>query len=1272
MELDIGDQQKRDYRASKEQVDAFVARLDHLGPRMARNIQKTMLLDYTSLWLLNDGQTLVKEKMQSDHPSYEKIRQWLKAIGTQLTEAPSPKLDVDGRTFMVLEARDYQPVSLNELVSREVDEQRVSELERHLSDIGNDSGTQLDNLIELLRNPLSGFFLVSREHADSEAGNFCLIAVELEDAKRYQVHASNKPFNWTSFSQLLNRFKRKLRLTLVQADGTSEEKKIRQTAEVIYFRPPVNTQTASLFKPKVIEQQKQRSQEARQGIYKLKDALCQFDGESEIPINVLRNGGLACTEEQKEIVEALQDALCPELIKLPGDKTFGRVGGNDNLQYIPGPWNGSEIGCAGPVEVVCEALSEMKDILVEKQNELAALEGVCLDSAPKDPHRRVTWTIRLKGRFQEVLYDWWLLVFNVFRNGIIKLFFLPRGPAWPEQRKNYAVVPTDNGRGVRIVGPAYFDEEKERWFYRVRSDGKDNENEEAGKAFRKIMNGFGGGADETDDQDSAEDDDNDNDLSGDDDDEGGDVFKWIEAPHEWKELWKTFVPFDRKSRYRESDSVGDECGLVMGKYIRSSGQIAYKVKGMDRSSPVDSKGWMTVTELLKHEATSFINSDKGMEMYGKDFVTRFLSALSDPSKAKDVPPFLLDSALKFMERAWRSIRTTRFRGRRAGNVCFVKAESLRRNGFTLELSADNLRRFMKLSGFDEDYLPSVRRPTKNHPGVRLDVKSNQASTTVSIVIHEESLWLHFPVMRPIRPPKSEASLPIVNQDIRDPKALPFIKLVPLDVVPGFLCSVQDNSDPMSFASLDFNGASLVVAVAQFRVEAGKLSAKLSDPFAQLHAGSKEMIEGIAKLQSQVDHARQLAMYLGGENVKESAEAKVELLKKELETLEQKMAELKKLLVEEDEQSECDEASTPKPTAKSRGRGKKGPTVRKPPTTRSGAARPLRESSKPKSKNTKKKKKGGKSERKEKTFTLNPDLSEANREAVARTLRLNKDDVFDIDFLSSAANEAEWRRKALQRQIEREEKFLSDRDALLKKLVMDRYGTLLDATVLPDGLTEASLRNLSALKNKKLHQWARNWKDALPGNPVSPWTPEMWAEINKKRKGAILQELNATRTRMERRKVKKRRRFSRRVKEERNQLAAKLGKENMFIFSGKPDIQGWIKRGSRILGKKTVRALTPLCLGKFHENLVRNVMLNYGVLVYGPWEGYTTNQHLVCHQYAKATVFTNRHRKCPIEDCPSHELKIRLHRELISVCNQVIAAWCQLNFLGQLRPGKDPP
>ena len=1291
MEIDTKDQQcvLSSYRASAEQVEDFVS--GKASGILQRNMKKCLLSKEPPLWLYKDGATLVKEKLQGkQHESTRrKISNWLLALGTCKTDAPLQDLDDGKRTFFIHEKREFQPVLQAELVKREVDEKAVSALREHFSKIGNASEFQRDVLCTLLSIPESGFTLVSREQADGdEARVFCLIAVHRADAEKYQVWKTDKPFVWKDFCQKLERIKTTLRLTCVQADGKSPGK-ISKTADIVYFRPPVDVRTDSLYKQLVIKKQKERSQDARQKINQLKDAVDAFDGENQVPATVLHNGSLACTEEQKGIVNDLQKAFQPVKVRHDGEDEFSDVGGRPHLEFVPGDWDGAEIQFAGSAkEVVVKALAEMEKELDEKFRAFARVEGVSLDSAPDDLCRRVTWTICLKQKgnmFDVELYNWWMLSFNLFRNAAIKLFFRPRGPAWPEKRINYAVVPTEDGR-ERIVGPAYFDHKQQSWLYRPSSkkngDDEGNDAQAFSALLHNLMNGRGAGwDDELDELDDAEDGYDTQDEDADLDDEGTDG-GWVKAPKEWDNWWATYVDLNSKAKYWLNNSPGDECGLLKGKLIRLVNQVSYRFKGKNRASPSPPTEWTSVDELLRKEALNFVSSKKGKEMYGKEFVECFCSALLDMKPEKVLPSFILKTVVKFMERASRSIRAIRFRGRRAGNVSFLKAESLRRNGFTLELSALDLRSFMKLSGFDKNYCPSVRRPTNSHPGVRLNLQENQAATTVSICIYEERLWLHFPVMRPIVQPNARGTLPIVKEDTRDRKSSPYISLTPMDRLPVFLWSSTEVSNAVSFVSLDYNGASLPAAVAQFRVEQERLFAKLSDPLAQLHAGSKDMIEENAKLQSRVDHAHQLAMSLGSKKVKEDVEAKVKSLRKELETLEQNVGELGKLLVE----VVPDELSAPpsltKPAAKSRGQGgKKGPTGRNLSATRSGAARSSRASNKSgqnnnntnNNNNNNKKKKGSKSARKEKTFMLNEDVSEVDRKAVASTLGLNEEDMCDVDFLSSVANEADWRRKGLQRQIKREETFILEQDALMKKLFVARYGVPRESTTLPDGLTEANVGKPSSVMDKELRRWAENWKeDALPGNAVSPWTPEMWAEMNKKREKVILKELNATRTRMERRKVKKRRRFSRRVKEERNQLAAKLGKENQFIFSGKPDIQDWIKRGSRILGKKSVRALTPLCVAKFHENLVCNVMLNYGVLVYGPWEGYTTNQDLMCHQYAKATVFTNRHRKCPIGDCPSHERNIRLHRELISVCNQVIAAWCQLNFLSQLRPGKDPP
>ena len=145
-----------------------------------------------------------------------------------------------------------------------------------------------------------------------------------------------------------------------------------------------------------------------------------------------------------------------------------------------------------------------------------------------------------------------------------------------------------------------------------------------------------------------------------------------------------------------------------------------------------------------------------------------------------------------------------------------------------------------------------------------------------------------------------------------------------------------------------------------------------------------------------------------------------------------------------------------------------------------------------------------------------------------------------------------------------------------------------------------------------------------------------------------------------------------MKEEKRKLVARLARECHVILSGAPDVKAWIKKGKRILGRTSVRSLQALGLQSLHNCLLHDAVLNYGVAAFGPHEAYTTNQCLACHVYRKGATFYKRHRRCPTQQCWTRVLGVRLHRELISICNQFIAALCQLEYLDIYPPGPGPP
>jgi hypothetical protein len=125
-----------------------------------------------------------------------------------------------------------------------------------------------------------------------------------------------------------------------------------------------------------------------------------------------------------------------------------------------------------------------------------------------------------------------------------------------------------------------------------------------------------------------------------------------------------------------------------------------------------------------------------------------------------------------------------------------------------------------------------------------------------------------------------------------------------------------------------------------------------------------------------------------------------------------------------------------------------------------------------------------------------------------------------------------------------------------------------------------------------------------------------------------------------------------------------------FIAGSPDVQGWVKRpeGSnrRYLSRTIVSSLQHMALQSFFNRIMYVLPVRYQVLVFGPHEGYTTNACLMCHEYSKRATFCNRYRSCPNPQCPTrceYQPMVSLHRELISVSNQLVAAYSQLEYIG---------
>ena len=124
----------------------------------------------------------------------------------------------------------------------------------------------------------------------------------------------------------------------------------------------------------------------------------------------------------------------------------------------------------------------------------------------------------------------------------------------------------------------------------------------------------------------------------------------------------------------------------------------------------------------------------------------------------------------------------------------------------------------------------------------------------------------------------------------------------------------------------------------------------------------------------------------------------------------------------------------------------------------------------------------------------------------------------------------------------------------------------------------------------------------------------------------------------------------------------------MVFLGSPDIPGWVRKKyddptkHRCLSRRTVSEFVPAALASLHQAAMDRLVMRFGVLVFAPHEAYTTNACPVCHQYRKGASFNGRYRVCPNRDCPLRTSKVRLHRELISVINQVPAGISQLKYI----------
>ena len=187
---------------------------------------------------------------------------------------------------------------------------------------------------------------------------------------------------------------------------------------------------------------------------------------------------------------------------------------------------------------------------------------------------------------------------------------------------------------------------------------------------------------------------------------------------------------------------------------------------------------------------------------------------------------------------------------------------------------------------------------------------------------------------------------------------------------------------------------------------------------------------------------------------------------------------------------------------------------------------------------------------------------------------------------------------------------------------------------------------------------------LPAAPAAPeWMQHhFWCRVHHMRCEMVRRHQKERAEAEYARALKKRKKFSRRVKEEHRRIGAEVGRGADLCLSGAPETEGWFKRGpGRHLRKHHISVAQMLSLKSLHNHLIYEVSINFGIAVFATNEAYTTNQCIWCHEYHKGATYYRRHRRCPNENCPSHKYNVRTHREF-SIVKEVVAADCQLDYL----------